>query len=1044
MSDVYLSTIGIQNFRTFGDFQVVLPASPGLVLLSGTNGLGKSSFFDAIEWALTGKIRRFTPYVSKSGKVVIPDAAYLTRNGAKADSHAVSLQFSQGAAIRRSAIEIPPEQDVSALLSSRGGGQVSDLGTHLAMTHFLGQAERQRFTSRESDDQWAALKGPSGVERLELVRTRLRGRSTTLAFGNRIKLEKAAVTAIEKEIADWQGWQARLDRLRSSIRASGRLTGEEVHARSLQLETELLNVAGLDQTDVVGETSVQLLARLATLLDTARERIRDRVGKLAECDDLVARYEVQKALTSEDHPTLLRAMQQLAEARSATDEAQERSTAARDAATGQAAVVVTLGGAIGLLESTRVDLYRRAELETQVETLSREIELDTTTLVDSRKQLADVDSIISANAAATNEFAQLEATVNQAAADLETARHLTDLFANLRLQEAELATATANAAEVQGRLEATKSLHNTRLEERTTAQRERAEAGRHASAIATAVASLANHIHETDEACPVCHTHFAPGQLKILASEAAKSGDARVAALAERVEQLMTEIATLDEQIAELGAIVGRPALLEPNVAVARESFATLAETFRQRLKANENEDLTRLAELRYAETTAAARAAQLALADQQPAVFAAGLQHATLSTEIERIENLISTKNTRLTALLNDYRDCAERIAARGLPEPSIEEVNRLLDVRRKELDEAERMLTGLEGTSTNAQAAAIVQQGQLGIREAEYTSAELSRKNAVAAAQELVKQWIDLGFAESPDRAALEAAVADVNRASGELSVLADRLKDLSTDNEGLLIDEELAAVVQQMLVAAGEEGLNDPAAHLGRLGEKLVSAQAALKLSQDAQDAVNRYTVKLGERAEAYNREVLQPLNDRILEFNAAMLSTPGASVQFRANKRVDRTDFEMQLDYGEELEDIPFAPRKVPPQVVLSEGQLAANGFSILCAASTAYRWSRWRALLLDDPLQHNDIIHAAAFVDVMRNLVELEGYQLMMSSHDRAETEFISRKFDAAGLPCTTVFLTAPSENGVLFDPPSYNVHAQRILARDFNGRATSA
>ncbi|MFK4771438.1 AAA family ATPase [Rhizobium sp. ZW T2_16] len=1044
MSDVYLSSVGIHNFRTFGDFQVVLPPAPGLLLLSGTNGLGKSSFFDAIEWALTGKIRRFTPYVSKSGKVIIPDADYLTRNGAKADSHAVTLQFSEGEAVQRSAIEIPSESDVSALLSSQGRGQVTDLGTHLAMTHFLGQAERQRFTSRDADDQWAALKGPSGVERLELIRTRLRGRSTTYAFGNRIKVEQAAVTAIEKNIADWQGWQARLDRLRSSIRASGRLTEEDVRARSLLLETELLNVAGLAPTVVVGETGVQLLARLAALLETARERIRDRTAKLAECDDLIARYEVQQALTSEDHPTLLRARQQLAEASKATADAQERSTAARDAATAQAAVIVALGGAIGLLESTRVDLLRRAELATQIETLRGELELHTTALAESQKQLADADSVISANATATNEFAQLSTTVTQVAADLETARQLTNLFANLRLQEAELATATSNAAEVQSTLDATISLRDTRLAEQTTAERERAEAERHASAIASAVASVANHIHETDEACPVCHTHFAPGQLKILASEAAKSGDARVAFMAERVEKLTTEIAVIDGQIADLAAIVGRPALLEPNVVVARESFTTLAETLRQRLKATEDDDLARLAELRNAEATAAARVSQLALADQQPAVLTAGQQRVTLSAEIERIETLISTKNTRLTAMINDHRDCSERIAARGLPEPSLEEVGGLLDVRRKELDEAQRTLTGLEGISTNAQAAASSEQEQLGIREAEYATAELSRKNAVAAAQELVKQWGDLGFASNPDRAVLETAVADANRASGGLSVLADRLRDLSRDNEDLLLDEELAAVVQQMLIAADEEGLKDPSAHLGRLQERLVSARAALKLSQDAQDAVNRYTVKLGERAEAYNREVLQPLNDRILEFNAAMLSTPGASVQFKANKRVDRTDFEMQLDYGDELENIPSAPRKVPPQVVLSEGQLAANGFSILCAASTAYRWSRWSALLLDDPLQHNDIIHAAAFVDVMRNLVELEGYQLMMSSHDRAETEFISRKFDAAGLPCTTVFLTAPSESGVLYDPPTYNVHAQRVLDRDFNGRATSA
>jgi hypothetical protein len=121
------------------------------------------------------------------------------------------------------------------------------------------------------------------------------------------------------------------------------------------------------------------------------------------------------------------------------------------------------------------------------------------------------------------------------------------------------------------------------------------------------------------------------------------------------------------------------------------------------------------------------------------------------------------------------------------------------------------------------------------------------------------------------------------------------------------------------------------------------------------------------------------------------------------------------------------------RGLPPQLVLSEGQMAANGFSILCAASTAYPWSSWRALLVDDPLQHNDIIHAAAFTDVMRNLVALEGYQLIMSSHDRAEAEFVARKFDAVGLPCSVVNLTAPSRNGVSFDPPRYNPAAKAIM-----------
>jgi len=56
-------------------------------------------------------------------------------------------------------------------------------------------------------------------------------------------------------------------------------------------------------------------------------------------------------------------------------------------------------------------------------------------------------------------------------------------------------------------------------------------------------------------------------------------------------------------------------------------------------------------------------------------------------------------------------------------------------------------------------------------------------------------------------------------------------------------------------------------------------------------------------------------------------------------------------------------------------------------------------------------------------------------QLIMSSHDRGESDFIARKFDAAGLPCTTVLLTAPSDKGVVWVPPEQNQAAMRILRR---------
>ena len=58
MTNIFLQKVHLRDFRTFGEFTLAVPPGPGLILLVGTNGLGKSSFFDGIEWCLTGNIRR--------------------------------------------------------------------------------------------------------------------------------------------------------------------------------------------------------------------------------------------------------------------------------------------------------------------------------------------------------------------------------------------------------------------------------------------------------------------------------------------------------------------------------------------------------------------------------------------------------------------------------------------------------------------------------------------------------------------------------------------------------------------------------------------------------------------------------------------------------------------------------------------------------------------------------------------------------------------------------------------------------------------------
>ncbi len=65
MSPLYLWRIEISNFRAYGDhFSLSMPG-PGVTILTGPDGLGKSTFFESIEWALTGRVRRLEALTQK-------------------------------------------------------------------------------------------------------------------------------------------------------------------------------------------------------------------------------------------------------------------------------------------------------------------------------------------------------------------------------------------------------------------------------------------------------------------------------------------------------------------------------------------------------------------------------------------------------------------------------------------------------------------------------------------------------------------------------------------------------------------------------------------------------------------------------------------------------------------------------------------------------------------------------------------------------------------------------------------------------------------
>ncbi|HVG61253.1 MAG TPA: ATP-binding protein, partial [Hyalangium sp.] len=158
MTTVYLQRIEISNFRAYGDnFSLSLPG-PGVTILADPQGLGKSAFFEAIEWALTGKVRRLEALTPESLDRERKNGLLARREAdVPVEQYRVSLEFVNGegesSRIERSAVReqehrdrfaevlSPPQQQVLDLLRADSWlNEISDLGEYLRLTHLRGPA----------------------------------------------------------------------------------------------------------------------------------------------------------------------------------------------------------------------------------------------------------------------------------------------------------------------------------------------------------------------------------------------------------------------------------------------------------------------------------------------------------------------------------------------------------------------------------------------------------------------------------------------------------------------------------------------------------------------------------------------------------------------------------------------------------------------------------------------------------------------------------------------------------------------------------------
>ncbi|MDX0056931.1 AAA family ATPase [Sinorhizobium meliloti] len=1014
MSEIFLRSVELANFRVYGDSYVFeFPAEPGVTLITGANGLGKTSFFDGVEWALTGQVSRFSDIRTDNRR---READPLTRVGAPENSHRVALAFTAGDPIDRGCGFLPTEEEVAALLKQERWPAISNLHGYLSITHFLGQASTRRFSLREPKAQWEALKGPAGVDRINSLRERVSGQGARQAFTRAIRDRTMRLEKATEALRSWRSLIEDRDRLAFLSNSERSLSPQQVLEECEQITAQLAALLPSAQLEMVGRADEpeSALKRLSDLIEEVRQYNRTEQAKSRALEAIVAAYErslaetaAKSALVKEIGARRIQLVDDLAKAEAALNQASTAHGRSKQLAAqlmARSAMLVRVEAAMAQLHKATAAI---AEAAQQLSASKAEEDKAQRRREDVQSQIDNVKVLRAERSRASAQLSQAQKRVQISTALSQTRLEIARLIPLISARDAEQPGARrSEIVNAQSAIKAEIDGLNTEL-------RKHDERGR---LLAEAIASIAHQLSHEDESCPICDTRFPPGRLKDLAEAHARAGAAPASGLAanlalarSRYDELLRQQSELDRALADLGQ-------LSASLATQQEREARLVQALVEAGGA---------VDARYDESSIVAARMALASLDERIANSPTeeGLDsllaeaQATMDAERARQGNI---DRQRVNAI-------ADAEAARSTlgQHPDVWAPDRGLIISLVEQLAATRAEAARIGEKVQDDQAKIdaARLGRDAITDAianedaslSATNRELDREAELR--RDLLRQWNDAGQTGDPD----PERVAQI---SSRISERAVRIDPIAFAHAGLIDglriwqnDQRLQEREHSIAATLANLELSTIPEVTARFTRDIAAIQEELDLAQKARARMEDVGQRMQQRAEEFADDVLKPLNETIQRFALPLMTWTDASIIYRAEHHATRSELKPAI--VRTGPDGKVAQLEMNPNLYFSEGQLSALSVSALLAASTTFSWSRWRGLLLDDPLQHNDVIHASAFMDLIRQMVRELRYQVILSTHDSTEAEFLVRKCKSAGIPFAIHELVPRGDDGLI-------------------------
>lgn len=452
-------------------------------------------------------------------------------------------------------------------------------------------------------------------------------------------------------------------------------------------------------------------------------------------------------------------------------------------------------------------------------------------------------------------------------------------------------------------------------------------------------------------------------QLVALARKRRDAAAAEAETASREVSQAAKRIDELRAAIAEEAAVAGAIGRLQ-NFTGSTAAADSIAEVARLALA----ERVRRADELRalragwadyestkagLADLTAAAEGVDRALGEAQAALQllpVADLEAGSKATS-QRARDLVTLVDLGRHLGLNDGNCplCASGLShekfARGIA--AAEELARLLDASAVEQE-------ALENRRRVAEADVA----------ARTAAARWARTELVGAQQAVEAFEVRLDLARFAHDQAHHAIDAEFERLGAELAQMREDLRIVETLKTNIALERAVGAEqAARIAYAKMQERLG-----VARLGE-----QRAQALHDGARRAAGETLNQRLDRVLPLMTELFRRLRPHPLWTN----------IDYKIRGDVRRF---LKLQVGDELN----------PQFIFSSGQRRATGLAFLLSVNLSLAWSRWRTIVLDDPVQHVDDFRSVHLAEVMAQLVSA-GRQIVCVVEDPALADHLCRR-----------------------------------------------